>query len=166
MDFVIWLLTGDAHAVAGIFGNMINILINWGIRKALGSLFSGATWVFAPNSEDRGKCRLAEPEWTMMQGAVIEMPSLHAQQVAYYSTFWLIVLAYNMQGNLDSLRKIAALIILELFAFIACYIRYASAYSSLAQIIVGYILGCLWGVGYYYMVSWIVNITNRGTAHF
>ncbi len=166
IDFLIWLLAGNYHALAGVFGNILSILLNLALRKIFGSLFPNADWIYAPDSEDRGKCRVKEVSWTTNQGRIIEMPSLHAQQVAYYSTFWLIVLAYNISGNLSGIRSIASIILLEIFGFVLCYTRYMMEYSSLAQIITGYIVGCFWGAGYYFLLKYLVSVTTNNTVSF
>lgn len=166
-DFLIWLMTGEPHALAGVFGNILNILLNLAIRSMFGSLFPGALWIYSPDSEDRGKCRVKEARWISKQGEIVEMPSLHAQQAAYYSTYWLVVLAYGVTGtNLPSLRAFISLILLQVFGFMICYARYTYAYSSLAQIITGYVIGVGWGLGYYYLIKYLVYLTTNNTAAF
>jgi hypothetical protein len=166
VDFLILLITGDLHALAGVFGNILNILLNWSLRRILGNFFPDSGWIFPPNTEDKGKCRLDEVRFVKSNEVIIEMPSLHAQQVAYYSTYWLLVLAYNLEGNLDAVRRITALILLEVFSFMVCYVRYTSSYSSLAQLIVGYVIGVIFAMGWYFLLKYLVAVSSNNTVSF
>ncbi len=157
-DFLIWLLSGNAYAIAGVFGNLINIFLNLGLRALFGRMFSCSGWIYAPELEEKPACGVDPPAWVVKKGLVIEMPSIHAQQVAYYAIYWLLVLAYSLDVSMSAIRKVLALTILEVFAFMVCYMRYSLEYNSLAQIVAGYIIGSLWGVGYFFFVNYLANL--------
>jgi len=165
-DFLIWLLSGDIHAFAGIIGNILNILLNFAIRKIVGNLLSQWSFIYAPPNEDKSRCMMKSPSWLTNNGEAIELPSLHAQTVAFYSCYWLVAIAYNLSGNLQSFRKVIALIVLQLLGFTVVYIRYAMNYSSLSQIITGYLIGAFFGIGYYYLVRYIVNVSTNNSNSF
>lgn len=159
IDLTIWLFTGDSHALAGIFGNLLNIGINLFLRWFIGKFFTTYAAIYAPTARETA-CQLKTPEWLKKCGGVVDMPSIHAQQVGYYSLFWLLVLAFEMGYDFATVRKAVALILLLLFGYTVMYARFLLEYSTLAQLIVGYLIGCLIGASYYFMCFAIVKASS------
>lgn len=156
IDFMIWLFTGDNHAAAGIFGNLLNIGINLGLRRLILMFFGNYASIYAPTARETA-CQLKSPEWLKKCDGFVDMPSIHAQQVGYYSLYWLLVLAFEMGADLATVRKALGLVLLLLFGYTVMYARFLLEYSTLAQLIVGYVLGSIIGASFYFMCFAIVR---------
>ena len=165
IDFLIWLLTGDSHAFANIFFLLINMGINFGLRRLVGILFGTYKWAYVPQ-DCVGRCAPKVPSWLDQCGGVVDMPSFHAQMVGHYTLYWLLVLAFSVDSQLATVRKVIAMVILLIFVYLLMYARYFIKCSTLAQLAVGYIIGAIVGTLSFFLLHFLVKATTGNASYF
>lgn len=85
------------------------------------------------------------------------MPSSHSQFVAYTSTF-ILLHQYSKKGFVDTQSKISISL-----AFLICYSRYHLCYHTVAQILVGYLIGFLFASSYFIVTELTCTTSNLFT---
>lgn len=165
VDGLIWLLTGDTHAFADIWFLLLNMGINFALRKLFGVLFGSYKWVYVP--EECGiRCAAKNPTFLEQCGGIVDMPSFHAQMVGHYTFYWLLVLAFSVDSNLATVRKVVAMVILLIFVYLLMYARYFIKCSTLAQLAVGYVTGAIVGTLCFFMLHALVKATTGNASYF
>lgn len=165
IDMFIWLFTGDSHAIAGVAGALLNMLLNFGLRKFAWFAFSCSSWIYTP-SECSLSCKVEAIDWLQRCGSQVDMPSFHAQAVGYYTAYWMLVLAFSITGSIATIRKVFAMVMLLAAVSLLMYARYFTKCSSIAQLLVGYIMGFGWGVLWFYIIHWLVAATTGNPYYF
>lgn len=165
VDGLIWLLTGDSHAFADIWFLLLNMAINFGLRKFMGSLFSTSKWIYTPG-ECGIRCSVMNPNFLEQCGGIMDMPSFHAQMVGHYTLYWLLVLGYSMNTDLATVRKVAGMVILLIFVYLLMYARYFIHCSTLAQLATGYIVGAIVGTLCFFLLHFLVRATTGNASYF
>lgn len=94
------------------------------------------------------------------------MPSFHAQMVGHYTLYWLLVLAFSVDSNLATVRKVGAMVILLLFVYLLMYARYFIKCSTLAQLATGYIVGAIVGTLCFFLLHALVKATTGNASYF
>jgi hypothetical protein len=165
VDLLIWLLTGDSHAFADVWFLLVNMGINFGLRKLVGILFGGSHWAYVPQ-ECGITCAAKSPSFLEACGSVIDMPSFHAQMVGHYTLYWLLVLAFSVDSQLATVRKVIAMVLLLIVVYLLMYARYFIKCSTLAQLAVGYIVGAIVGTLSFFFLHALVKVTTGNPAYF
>lgn len=165
VDALIWLLTGDTHAFADIWFLLLNMAINFGLRKLFGGIFGNSTWVYVP-TECGIRCAAKAPGFLQQCGGVVDMPSFHAQMVGHYTLYWLLVLAFSVDSQLATVRKVIAMVILLIIVYVLMYARYFIKCSTLAQLAVGYIVGAIVGTLCFFLLHFLVQATTGNSSYF
>lgn len=165
VDALIWLLTGDAHAFADIWFLLLNMGINFGLRKLVGVAFPNSKWAYVP-AECGIRCGPKTPAFLEQCSGVIDMPSFHAQMVGHYTLYWLLVLAFSVDSQLATIRKVVAMVILLIFVYLLMYARYFIKCSTLMQLALGYIIGAIVGTLCFFLLHLLVKATTGNPAYF
>lgn len=165
VDGLIWLLTGDTHAFANVWFLLLNMGINYGLRKLMGIMFGNQKWVYVPQ-DCAMRCSPKTPEWLQQCGSTVDMPSFHAQMVGHYTMYWLLVLAFSVDSQLATVRKVVAMVILLIFVYILMYARYFVKCSTLPQLAVGYITGAIVGTLCFFLLHALVRVTTGNPSYF
>lgn len=165
VDGLIWLLTGDSHAFADVWFLLINMGINFALRKLVAAIFSDYRWAYVPADCD-SKCAAKNPSWLQQCGGVVDMPSFHAQMVGHYSLYWLLVLAFSVDSQLATVRKVAAMVILLIFIYLLMYARYFIKCSTLAQLATGFIVGAIVGTLSFFLLHALVKVTTGNAGYY
>lgn len=165
VDGLIWLLTGETHAFANIWFLLLNMGINYGLRKLMGLVFANSRWIYVP--PDCGiRCSAKIPTWLQQCGSVVDMPSFHAQMVGHYTLYWLLVLAFSVDSQLATVRKVVAMVILLIIVYLLMYARYFIKCSTLSQLAVGYIVGAIVGTLSFFLLHILVKATTGNPNYF
>ncbi len=165
VDGLIWLLTGDSHAFADIWFLLLNMGINFALRKLFGVLAGNYKWIYVPE-ECAIRCAAKNPGFLEQCNGTVDMPSFHAQMVGHYTLYWLLVLAFSVDSNLATLRKVAAMVILMIVVYLLMYARYFIKCSTLPQLAVGYITGAIVGVLSFFLLHALVKATTGNPSYF
>ncbi len=165
VDGLIWLLTGDSHAFADIWFLLLNMGINFALRKLIGALAGNSKWAYVPQ-ECGIRCSAKTPGFLEQCGGVIDMPSFHAQMVGHYTLYWLLVLAFSVDSNLATVRKVVAMVILLIVVYLMMYARYFIRCSTLPQLAVGYVTGAIVGTLCFFLLHALVKATTGNASYF
>lgn len=165
VDGLIWLLTGDSHAFADIWFLLLNMGINFALRKLMAVLAGNSKWIYVP--EECGiRCAAKNPEFLEQCGGVVDMPSFHAQMVGHYTFYWILVLAFSIDSELATVRKVVAMVFLLILVYFLMYARYFIRCSTLAQLAVGYLIGAIVGTLCFFLLHALVKATTGNPSYF
>ena len=156
---MIWLISGDYYALADVFFLLLNMLINFGLRKFMGLVAPKSTWIYTPSSCQIA-CQTKLPGFLQQCGGVIDMPSFHAQMVGHYTLYWLLVLAYSVDGDIATVRKVFAIVLLLVLVYLLMYARFFLGCSTIPQLAVGFICGTIVGTLSFYLLHFLVKGTT------
>ncbi len=160
VDLLIWLLTGDSHAFADIWFLLINMGINFGLRKLMGVVFGNSKWMYVP--EECGiRCSAKVPGFLEQCGGVIDMPSFHAQMVGHYTLYWFLVLGFSLDSQLVTVRKVVAMVLILLMVWMMMYARFFIKCSTAPQLAVGFIIGGIVGTLSFFFLHALVKATGN-----
>lgn len=165
VDMLIWLLTGDTHAFANVWFLLLNMGINFGLRKLMGLIAGNTKWIYVPQ-ECGIRCAAKTPAFLEQCSGVVDMPSFHAQMVGHYTLYWLLVLAFSVDSNLATVRKVIAMVILLIVVYLLMYARYFIKCSTLAQLAVGYITGAIVGTLSFFLLHILVQVTTGNPNYY
>jgi membrane-associated phospholipid phosphatase len=165
VDGLIWLLTGDSHAFADIWFLLLNMGINFALRKLVAVVFGHYKWAYVP-TECGIRCAARNPDFLQQCGGVVDMPSFHAQMVGHYTLYWLLVLAFSVDSEMATIRKVVAMVILLIAVYLLMYARYFIKCSTLAQLITGYIIGAIVGTLCFFLLHALVKATTGNPSYF
>lgn len=166
VDGLIWLLTGDTHAFADIWFLLLNMGINFALRKLIAVVAGNSKWAYVPQ-ECGISCTAAKgPKFLQQCGGIVDMPSFHAQMVGHYTLYWLLVLAFSVNSELATIRKVVAMVVLLIIVYLLMYARYFIKCSTLPQLAVGYIVGAIVGTLSFFMLHALVKATTGNPNYF
>lgn len=164
-DALIWLLTGDSHAFADIWFLLITMGINFGLRKMFAVVAARSSWIYVPQ-ECGIKCTTKSPNFLEQCGGLVDMPSFHSQVIGHYTLYWLLVLAFSVDSQLATVRKVVAMVILLIVVYLLMYSRYFIRCSTLAQLAVGYIVGAITGTLCFFLLHFLVQATTGNSSYY
>ena len=111
-------------------------------------------------------CATKTPNFLTQCNGVIDMPSFHAQMVGHYTIYWILVLGWSANGNLATVRKVAAMVILFIFVTFLMYARYFIKCSTLPQLVTGFIVGAIVGTLCFFLLHALVKATTGNPDYF
>ncbi|KAG0328590.1 hypothetical protein BG000_000421 [Podila horticola] len=145
------ILTGrDLKAVIMLGGQLLNEVVNQALKRLV---------------------KQARP--TEYLGDGYGMPSSHSQFMAYFATY-MVILMYRSGSDSNILMAHAVSAIVVVWAILVVYSRVHLYYHTWQQVVAGTVCGCVFAVGYYYVVKalrskglmdWIVDHPWARLAH-